>query len=167
MTTQPVAPRRRTFLIGKAKPTAVIGKNREPGEIFLLVLGGALGMVFGLVAPILPLKIIGLVGFPLLAFAAVFMPYRRRTFYKWFEINRSYKRMLRSSARNRYRSSTMEAGVKLDGRIVDVPAPPGVGALRWMSVPFGPDELTILMHLDRRTITAAIEIEGPGVGLRD
>lgn len=33
--------------------------------------------------------------------------------------------------------------------------------------PFGPDEIAVLLHADRRTVTAAIEIEGPGVGLRD
>lgn len=42
-----------------------------------------------------------------------------------------------------------------------------MGRQRWLSAPFGPDEVAVLMHLERRTVTAAIEIEGPGVGLRD
>ena len=46
MTTPPIQ-RRRTFLIGKAKPTAVIGKNREPGEIFLIIAGAGLGLLWG------------------------------------------------------------------------------------------------------------------------
>ena len=36
MTTQPVGGYRRTYLIGKAKPNALIGKNRETGEVFLI-----------------------------------------------------------------------------------------------------------------------------------
>lgn len=164
MTTQPIH-RRRTFLIGKAKPTAVIGKNREPGEIFLIIAGGALGMLWGLLVPVLAVRLIGLVGFPLLAFAIVYMPYKQRTFYKWFEINRTYKRTLKRGAR--FRSAVMEAGTRIDGVGTAVGTPPGIGRLSWMSVPFGPDELAVLMHLERRTVTAAIEIEGPGVGLRD
>ena len=164
MTTQPIA-QRRTYLIGKARPNAIVGKNRETGEIALLVIGAFTGMVWGLAITILPLRIAGLIGFPLMAFAAVFLPYRGRTFYRWFEINRSYRRALRRGAV--YRSAAPEAGTRLDGREVEVGPPPGIGQVNWMAAPFGPDEIAVLLHLDRRTVTAAIEIEGPGVGLRD
>ncbi|MCQ4084575.1 hypothetical protein NGB36_29370 [Streptomyces sp. RB6PN25] len=164
MTTQPIA-QRRTYLIGKARPNAIVGRNRETGEIALIVAGAGLGMGCGLLIPFLPLRIAGLVGFPLLAFAAVFMPYRHRTFYRWFEINRTYRRTLRAGAA--YRSGAAEAGTRLDGREVEVGPPPGIGRITWLSAPFGPDEIAVLLHLDHRTATAAIEIEGPGVGLRD
>ncbi len=164
MTTQPIG-QRRTYLIGKARPNAVVGKNRETGEIALIVVGAGIGMLCGLLIPVLPLRIAGLVGFPALAFAAVFLPYRHRTFYRWFEINRTYRRTLRGGAT--YRSDAHEAGTRLDGREVEVGPPPGVGRLTWLSAPFGPDEIAVLLHLDRRTATAVIEIEGPGVGLRD
>jgi hypothetical protein len=156
---------RRTYVIGKAKPNAMIGRNRESGELFVLVAGGALGLLFGLVAPALPVRITGLVGFPLLAFAAVFLPYRKRTFYKWFEINRAYKRLLRSGSK--YRSPVMEQGIRMDGTPYPHPEPPGIGRITWTTVPFGMDQLTVLVHVERRTVTAAVEIEGPGVGLRD
>ena len=55
----------------------------------------------------------------------------------------------------------------LDGREVEVGPPPGIGRINWLAAPFGPDEIAVLLHADRRTVTAAIEIEGPGVGLRD
>lgn len=97
MTSQPFTQPRRTYLIGKARPNAIVGKNRETGEIALIVVGAFLGMMCGLLVPILPLRILTLVGWPLLAFAAVYMPYRRRTFYRWFEINRTYRRTLRRS----------------------------------------------------------------------
>lgn len=167
MTSQPyAAPQpRRTYLIGKARPNAIVGKNRETGEITLIIAGAFLGMMCGLLVPILPLRILGLTGWPLLAFAAVYMPYKRRTFYRWFEINRTYRRTLRNAAT--YRSGAAEAGIRLDGREIEIGPPPGIGRITWLSAPFGPDEIAVLLHVDRRTVTAAIEIEGPGVGLRD
>ncbi|RAJ39804.1 hypothetical protein K353_03835 [Kitasatospora sp. SolWspMP-SS2h] len=160
------AHQRRSYLIGKARPNAPIGRNRENGEIVLIIAGAGLGMVWGLVPSLLPLRIAGLVGFPLLAIMAVYVPYRRRTFYKWVEINRTFRRTVRSG-RAVWKPDVHEAGTRLDGREVEVGPPPGVGRLRWLTAPFGPDEVAVLMHLERRTVTAAIEIEGPGVGLRD
>ncbi|MBH1936206.1 hypothetical protein I5Q34_18330 [Streptomyces sp. AV19] len=161
---QPIAARR-TYLIGRARPNAVIGKNRETGEIGLIIAGAFLGMMCGLLVPVLPLRILTLTGFPALALAAVYVPYKQRTFYKWFEINRSHKRIVRRSPA--YRSSAVEAGTRVDGREVEIGPPPGIGRINWLSAPFGPDEIAVLLHADRRTVTAAIEIEGPGVGLRD
>ncbi|MEU5975745.1 SCO6880 family protein [Streptomyces sp. NPDC047315] len=166
MTTQthPIAPRR-TYLIGRARPNAIIGKNRETGEIALIVAGAFFGMMSGLLVPYLVPRIVLLAGFPMLALAAVYVPYKQRTFYRWFEINRSFKRSVRSNAA--YRSSAAEAGTRLDGREVEIGPPPGIGRISWLAAPFGPDEIAVLLHADRRTVTAAIEIEGPGVGLRD
>ncbi|WP_328748508.1 hypothetical protein OHT57_23745 [Streptomyces sp. NBC_00285] len=159
-----IAPRR-TYLIGRARPNAIVGRNRESGEITLIIAGAFLGMMCGLLVPVLSLRIVLLMGFPLIALAAVYVPYKRRTFYKWFEINRSYKRTLRQGTT--YRSSVMEAGTHVDGREVEIGPPPGIGRINWLAAPFGPDEIAVLLHADRRTVTAAIEIEGPGVGLRD
>ncbi|WP_374982483.1 SCO6880 family protein [Streptomyces fradiae] len=166
MTTQShaITPRR-TYLIGRARPNAIIGKNRETGEIALIIAGAFVGMMCGLLVPVLSLRIVLLAGFPMLALAAVYVPYRGRTFYRWYEVNRSYKRTLRQGTA--YRSGAMEAGTRLDGREVEIAPPPGIGRINWLSAPFGPDEIAVLLHADRRTVTAAIEIEGPGVGLRD
>jgi len=160
----PLAPRR-TYLIGRARPNAVVGKNRETGEIALIIAGAFTGMMCGLLVPALSLRIVLLMGFPMLALAAVYVPYNQRTFYKWFEIKRSYKRQLRQGTA--YRSGVAEAGIRSDGREVEVGPPPGIGRINWLAAPFGPDEIAVLLHADRRTVTAAIEIEGPGVGLRD
>ncbi|MEU5031229.1 SCO6880 family protein [Streptomyces milbemycinicus] len=160
----PIAPRR-TYLIGRPRPSAIVGKNRETGEIALIIGGAFIGMMCGLLVPVLTLRIATLVGFPTLALAAVYVPYNGRTFYKWFEVNRSYKRTVRNNAT--YRSTATEAGTRLDGREVEVGPPPGIGRINWLAAPFGPDEIAVLLHADRRTVTAAIEIEGPGVGLRD
>ncbi|WKX74300.1 SCO6880 family protein [Streptomyces sp. XD-27] len=161
----PIAPRR-TYLIGRARPTAIVGKNRETGEIALIIGGAFVGMMCGLLVPVLALRIVTLVGFPTLALAAVYVPYNGRTFYKWFEINRSYKRITRKGGAA-YRSAAAEAGTRIDGREIEIGPPPGIGRISWLAAPFGPDEIAVLLHADRRTVTAAIEIEGPGVGLRD
>ncbi|MET7639642.1 SCO6880 family protein [Streptomyces sp. NPDC005438] len=152
-------------MIGRARPNAIVGKNRETGEIALIVFGAFLGMMSGLLVPVLSVRIPLLLGFPVLALAAVYVPYKQRTFYRWFEIRRSYKRLLKRGAT--YRSSAAEAGTRIDGEEVEIGPPPGVGRINWLSAPFGPDEIAVLLHADRRTVTAAIEIEGPGVGLRD
>ncbi|MDJ1138350.1 SCO6880 family protein [Streptomyces iconiensis] len=160
----PAAPRR-TYMIGRARPNAIVGKNRETGEIGLIIVGAFLGMMSGLVIPVLSLRIPALIGFPVIALAAIYVPYKGRTFYKWFEIRRSFKRLHRNGTT--YRSEVAEAGINLDGREVEIGPPPGVGRINWLAAPFGPDEIAVLLHADRRTVTAAIEIEGPGVGLRD
>ncbi|UQA93888.1 SCO6880 family protein [Streptomyces halobius] len=167
MSTQshPIAPRR-TYLIGRARPNAIVGKNRETGEIALIIAGAFLGMMCGLLVPVLPLRIVTLTGFPLLGLAAVYVPYKGRTFYKWFEINRSFRRTVRRGGAV-YRSGAVEAGTRFDGREVEIGPPPGIGRINWLSAPFGPDEIAVLLHADRKTVTAAIEVEGPGVGLRD
>src|ERR1043165_8043953 len=140
---------RRTYLIGRARPNAIVGRNRESGEIALIIVGAFLGMVCGLVVPVLALRIVLLTGFPMLALAVVYVPYKRRTFYKWFEINRSYKRVLRQGTT--YRSSVMEAGPQIDGREVEIGPPPGIGRINWLAAPFRPDEIAVLLHADPPT----------------
>ena len=120
----PTVTPRRTYLIGRARPNAIVGRNRETGEIALIVIGAFLGMMCGLLVPVLSIRIVLLAGLPMLALAAVYVPYKHRTFYKWFEINRSYKRTLRRGAT--YRSGVIEAGTRLDGREVEVGPPPGI-----------------------------------------
>ena len=158
--------RRRSFLIGKAKPNAIVGRNRETGELLTLVIGGIATLLTGFIVPTLALKIVCIIGFPAAAAAIVFVPYRRRTFYRWFEIDRSYRRLRRSGAA-RYASAAVTAGTTLGGEELPVPTPPGVGQLRWLSANFGPDKLAVLLHLDRSMVTCTLEIEGPGVGSRD
>jgi hypothetical protein len=165
MTTQS-ATERRVFHFGKARANAMIGRNREPGEIAVLVGAAALGLVGGLVLPWLPLRILFLAGAPLTGAAIVWLPYRGRTFYRWYEIDRSHRRLLRTGAAA-YRSAAMEAGTRIGGQEVEIGAPPGIGRIHWISAGMDDGALAVLLHVDRRMITAAVEIEGPGVGSRD
>ena len=43
--------RRRSFLLGKAKPNAIVGRNRETGELAVLAIGCLLAMVCGFAVP--------------------------------------------------------------------------------------------------------------------
>ncbi|EFL24342.1 putative membrane protein, partial [Streptomyces himastatinicus ATCC 53653] len=52
-----IAPRR-TYLIGRARPNAIVGKNRETGEIALIIVGAFIGMMCGLLVPMLTLRIV-------------------------------------------------------------------------------------------------------------
>ena len=49
---------RRTYLIGRARPNAIVGRNRESGEIALIIVGAFLGMMCGLLVPVLSLRIV-------------------------------------------------------------------------------------------------------------
>lgn len=55
---------RRTYLIGRARPNAIVGRNRESGEIALIVVGAFLGMMCGLLVPVLTLRIVLLMRLP-------------------------------------------------------------------------------------------------------
>jgi hypothetical protein len=159
-------PARRLYLIGKGRPSAIVGRNREPGELAVIVVTCGLGLLAGIVLPGLLLRALALAGMPAVGFGVVFLPYRGRTVYRWFEIDRTYRRLVRSP-RARWTSAAPSAGTRLDGREADIAPPPGVGRIRWLVAPFAGDQLAVLLHLDRRTVTAAVEIEGPGVGSRD
>lgn len=160
------APARRTFLIGTARPAGLIGRKRETGELVVLLVGGALGLVLGLVLPGLFLRIVGLALPPVTTAVVVFVPYRKRSIYRWFEIDRNYRRLMRTG-NARWRSSAPEAGTSLRGAERPIPEPPAIGRVRWLRADFGEGSLAVLLHLDRRSVTAVLEIEGPGVGLRD
>lgn len=158
-----IAPRR-TYLIGRARPNAIVGKNRETGEIALIIAGAFLGMMSGLIVPILSLRIVLLTGFPS-------SPWRSCT-----------SRTSTAPSTNGSRSTAATSAPCAAVRPTAPPpwrrasAPTGVRSRsdrprhrpdQLARRPFGPDEIAVLLHADRRTVTAAIEIEGPGVGLRD
>ena len=164
MTTQPFAPRR-TYLIGRARPNAIVGKNRETGEIALIIAGAFLGMMCGLLVPVLPLRIVLPDRLP----AA--RPRRRLRAVPAphvLQVVRDQPQLPAHPAPGAaYRSGVVEAGIGLDGREVEIGPPPGIGRINWLPPRSAPTRSPSCCTLDRRTVTAAIEIEGPGVGLRD
>jgi hypothetical protein len=151
----------------------LFGRGRDSGEIALAVGMAGVGVIWALLAPSILLKGVGLAAAPALGATVVFVPYRGRTFYRWWEIDRSYKRLLRKG-HARWRSPAPEMGIKLNGDPREMAPPIGVGRLTWWSVPTtnwsvtarewsGTNNLCVVLQQDRRVLTAAIEIEGAQV----
>jgi len=175
MTTTVDAPRR-AFSFGAARHTGLIGK-RDTGELLVLGAGGLLAIAMPLLLPFLALKVLGLLVPLALAVAVVFAPYRprgsrapRRTFYRWAEPSRTYRRTLRAGG-GRWRSSAREAGVNLDGSEPEIGLPPGISPHTWLTVTVAiggqEREAAVLLHQDRRCLTAALEVEPSGLGRLD
>ena len=167
---------RRAFTFGAARHTGLVGK-RDTGELLVLGAGGVLAVAMPLLLPFLALKVLGLIAPLALAVAVVFAPYRprgsrapRRTFYRWAEPSRTYRRTLRTEG-GWWRSSAREAGVNLDGAEPEIGLPPGISRHSWLTatVRIGGQEreAAVLLHQDRRCLTAALEVEPSGLGRLD
>lgn len=117
----------RTFTYPRPRPRGLLGRKLEADE--QLVLGA--GLVGGLlVAWILAGIVLKIVGFVLIAGTcawATLAPYRGRTYVRWFEINRTYKKLLRDGSLL-YKSKAPYAGRFANGRRVPVDVPVGVPA---------------------------------------
>ena len=166
----------RAFLFGARRHTGMIGR-RDSGELLVLGAGAALAILLPLGLPGVALKVIGLLTPVVLAAAAVFAPYRprgsrvaRRTFYRWWEPSRTYRRTVRAGG-GRWRSTAREAGIGLDGTEPDVGLPPGIGRHQWLTCTVTVNgqerEAAVLLWMDRRCLTAALEIEPSGLGRLD
>jgi len=166
---------RRAFVFGAQRHTGMIGK-KDTGELAVLAVGGASSLILGWVLPGLALKLLGLLVPASLAAAAVFAPYRprgsriaRRTWYRWYEPTRAYRRMLRGGAA--WRSSVREAGIHLDGSEPVIALPPGLGRQTWLTTEIAVNGqqyvLAVVLHPDRRCWTAVLEIEPSGLGRLD
>ena len=172
----PVETPRRAFSFGAARHTGMVGR-RDTGELVVLGAGAAAAVVLPFAMPVLPLKLLALVLPLAVACLVVFAPYRprgsrapRRTYYRWRGAQRTYRRTLRTGG-GRWRSAAREAGLRLSGAEVDVPLPPGIGAHSWSSATVNVKgtewNTAVLLHTDRRCLTAALEIEPSGLGRLD
>ena len=166
---------RRAFIFGSQRHTGMIGK-KDTGELAILALGGAASIIFGWVLPGLVLKILGLLVPGAVAAAAVFAPYRprgslvaKRTWYRWYEPTRTYRRMLRGGAT--WRSSVREAGIHLNGSEPEITLPPGLGRQTWLTTEVAVNGqqyvLAVVLHPDRRCLTGVLEIQPSGLGRLD
>ncbi|WP_416969394.1 SCO6880 family protein [Streptomyces sp. 4F14] len=150
----------RTFTYPRPRPRGLLGRRLEADE--QLVLGA--GLVGGLVtAWILGGILLKIIGFLLIAGTcawATLAPYRGRTYVRWFEISRTYRKLLRDGSLL-YRSRTPHAGRYADGRRVPVDVPAGVPRnMQWISARTAFGEIAIVLQPDEQTFTAAVEVEG-------
>lgn len=151
----------RTFTFPRPRPRGLLGRKLEADE--QLVLGA--GFLGGLMATwTVSGMLMKIAGFALIAGAcacATLAPYRGRTYLKWYEINRTYKRLLRDGSLL-YRSNAPHAGrfAFADGLRVPIDVPPGIPQdMEWISARTAFGEIAILLQPHERLFTAAIEVE--------
>jgi hypothetical protein len=165
VTVETSSPDTRRYTLGRHESRSLLG-NRDRGEVAVLVAG----IVIGLLAALVGGATVG--SFVLLslsvgaATAAVFVPVRGRTLYRWLPLDMRHARAVRRGS-NRYVNAAREAGTTLAGETVDVAPPAAVGALKWLAIPYRGGQLAVVVQQDGGGITAVLEIEGPGVGLYD
>jgi len=155
----------RVYSLGQTTHRSLLGR-REPGEVVVLCLGIATGVLFAIASGGQPVGFVLLAASILTALTVVFVPLRGRTLYRWLPLDVRHARQKRAGTLS-YRSGSYEAGFLLDGTPVDVPPPSPVGPVKWMSIPFRGEPLAVLLSQTDGALTATIEVEGPGHGLFD
>ncbi len=155
----------RVYSLGQTTHRSLLGR-REPGEVVVLCLGIATGVLFAIASGGQPIGFVLLAASILTALTVVFVPLRGRTLYRWLPLDVRHARKKRAGTLS-YRSGSYEAGFLLDGTPVDVPPPSPVGPVKWMSIPFRGEPLAVLLSQTDGALTATIEVEGPGHGLFD
>ncbi|WP_240796299.1 SCO6880 family protein [Streptomyces sp. RFCAC02] len=149
----------RTFTFPRPRPRGLLGRKLDGDE--QLVLGA--GFLGGLAAVwLVDSVLLRLLGFAAIAGGsawATLAPYRGRTYLKWFEINRTYGRLLRDGTLL-YRSQAPYAGRHTNGRRLPIAAPPGVPHnMQWISARTAYGEIAVLLQPDELMFTAAVEVE--------
>jgi hypothetical protein len=156
----------RRYALGRHESRSLLGR-RERGEVVVLVLGVAVGVVASLLTGGSPVGFVLLAASLLGSVGAIYLPWRGRTLYQWLPIDLRFAWQRRTGSAS-YTAHAREAGIVLDtGVEVDVPAPAAVGRLKWLAQPYGGAELAVLAQLDDGSLLSVLEIEGPGVGLFD
>ena len=165
MTVEPLQSGTRRYVLGRHEARSLLGE-RERGEVAVLVAGVALGLLAALVGGGSVRAFSFLVVFSGAAAATVFVPVRGRTLYRWLPLDLRHRRQQRTGS-GLYVNGAREAGMSIDGIPFESEPPAAVGQLRWLAVPYRGADLAVLVQPNNAGITAAIEIEGPGVGLFD
>ncbi|HEY8980571.1 MAG TPA: SCO6880 family protein [Streptomyces sp.] len=149
----------RTFIYPRPRPRGLLGRRLEGDEQLVLGAGFVGGILSAWALGGILLKI---AGFVLIAGAcawATLAPYRGRTFLRWFEINRTYRKLLRNG-QLLYRSRAPYAGRCADGRRVPAEVPAGVPRnMQWISSRSAFGEIAVVLQPDERMFVAAVEVE--------
>ncbi|MEV6404115.1 SCO6880 family protein [Streptomyces bobili] len=149
----------RTFTFAAPRPRGLLGRRFEPDEQLVLGTGFVGGLLLLWLVPGIPFKIGAFVGWLSVCASAVLVPYQGRTYLRWWEINRTYRRSLRNGSLL-YASSAPQAGVHLSGQPVPIALPPGIPAdLRWIDAPTAYGQIAVLLQPGEQMFCAAIEVE--------
>ncbi|MFD6465389.1 SCO6880 family protein [Streptomyces goshikiensis] len=149
----------RVFTFPRPRPRGLLGRRFEMDE--QLVLLGGIVLAVGLMAalPGIPLKIIGAIGAAGGCVWATMVPYKGRTFLRWFEIRRSFRRLLRDG-KLLYRSTAPFAGRRRDGTPEPITQPVGVpDAMEWITAKTSYGDIAVLLQPTESMFVACIEVE--------
>ncbi|MGW6454749.1 SCO6880 family protein [Streptomyces sp. NPDC055078] len=149
----------RTFVFPRPRPRGLLGRKLEGDEQVVLAAGFLGGLILAWLVSSTMLKVVCFASLAGPCAWAVLAPYRGRTFLKWFEITRTYRRLLRDGSLL-YRSRAPYAGRHVTGRRVAVDVPAGVPRnMEWISARTAFGEIAILLQPHELMFTAAIEVE--------
>jgi len=150
----------RVFSFPRPRPRGLLGRRFEMDE--QLVLLGGIALSVGLLAalPGVVVKIVGCLGAAGTCVWATMVPYRGRTFLRWLEIRRSYRRLLRDG-KLLYRSTAPLSGRRGDGVPAPVAQPVGVPAqLEWITARTAYGDIAVLLQPTESLFVTCIEVEG-------
>lgn len=150
----------RTFVFPRPRPRGLLGRKLDSGEQIVLGAGLILALIMLWLMPGIPLKIIGMVAPAGLCTWATLAPWKGRTYLRWWEINRSHKRLLKDGSLL-YRSKAAYAGRYASGRRPAISVPVGVPqGLEWINARTAFGDIAILLQPEDRLFTASMEVEG-------
>ncbi|WP_225637441.1 SCO6880 family protein [Streptomyces solaniscabiei] len=150
----------RVFSFPRPRPRGLLGRRFEMDE--QLVLLGGIVLSVGLLGtlPGLFLKIAGCLGAAGTCIWVTFVPYKGRTFLRWYEIRRTYRRLLRDG-KLLYTSTAPLAGRRRDGTPHPVAQPVGVpDSLEWITARTAYGDIAVLLQPTEGMFVACIEVEG-------
>lgn len=150
----------RAFIFPRPRPRGLLGRRFEGDEQLVLGAGAAGALLSLSVVPNIPLKVATFVSILALSTGAVLLPYRGRTYLRWWEIRRSYRKLLRNGSLL-YRSKAPLAGRMSSGKPVPVDAPAGVPQqMEWFRARTAYGDVAVLLQPTEGLFTAVIEVEG-------
>ncbi|MER5372590.1 SCO6880 family protein [Streptomyces sp. NPDC002553] len=150
----------RVFSFPRPRPRGLLGRRFEMDEQ-LVLLGGivlAVGLLAGL--PGIPLKILSALGAAGTCIYVTMVPYKGRTFLRWYEIRRTHRRLLRDG-KLLYKSTAPLAGRRGDGTPVPVAQPVGVPeSLEWITARTAYGDIAVLLQPTESMFVTCLEVEG-------
>ncbi|MFF1678367.1 SCO6880 family protein [Streptomyces sp. NPDC058256] len=150
----------RVFSFPRPRPRGLLGRRFEMDEQLVLLCGIALSVGLLAALPGIPLKILGCLGAAGTCIWATMVPYRGRTFLRWFEIRRSHRRLLRDG-KLLYQSTAPLSGRRRDGTPEPVAQPVGVPeALEWITAKTAYGDSAVLLQPTESMFVTCIEVEG-------
>ncbi|MET8676080.1 SCO6880 family protein [Streptomyces sp. NPDC004647] len=150
----------RVFSFPRPRPRGLLGRRFEMDEQLVLLGGVALSVALLAALPGAVLKILAFLAVAGSCAWATLVPYKGRTFLKWYEIRRSYRRLLRDGALL-YRSTAPLAGRRGDGTPASVAQPAGIPeSLEWISARTAYGDIAVLLQPAEGMFVASLEVEG-------